>query len=227
VPPERAREWKAGLPEEVGFWRAYLSTGGLEWPEEYRHRLDPDAAIQDEVLNDVLDELDVDEVELLDVGAGPLTVLGKRHRTKAVRITAVDPLADEYNRLLDELGIEPPVRTGACTGEGLLERFEPGTFDVAYARNALDHGVDPLKSIQNMLAVVRPGGAVVVHHFVNEGEAADYEGLHGWNFDEREGRFLIWAPGGTQIDVGERVGPAAGLACTKSADGVVTCVIRR
>ena len=69
------------------------------------------------------------DVWILDVGAGPLTglagVTGQR-----LHITATDPLADEFNRILDEVGIEPPVPTLACSGDNLLDRFEPELFEI-------------------------------------------------------------------------------------------------
>jgi hypothetical protein len=72
----------------------------------------------------------------------------------------VDPLAREYDRILSEHGLEPPVRTQPLGGEDLLSRFAPD-FDVPFARNPLDHAVDPFPIIHNMVVVVRPGGYVI------------------------------------------------------------------
>jgi hypothetical protein len=63
---------------------------------------------------------------------------------------------------------------------------------VAFARNALDHALDPLPIIHNMVAVVRPGCYVVLRHAVNEAVTEDYEQLHQWTFDERDGRCIVW-----------------------------------
>jgi SAM-dependent methyltransferase len=80
------------------------------------------------------------------------------------------------------------VPTQACEGERLLERFGPDTFDVAYARNAIDHVVDPRRVIENMVGIVRSRGYVVLRHTRNEALNHDYGQLHQWNFDERNGR---------------------------------------
>jgi SAM-dependent methyltransferase len=63
--------------------------------------------------------------------------------------------------------VVPPVRTRRCDSERLLDMFEPDSFDVAYASNTLDHSYDPLRAIRQMIAVVRPGGIVLLQHFPN------------------------------------------------------------
>ena len=47
-------------------------------------------------------------VRVLDVGAGPLTALGKVWPGRTLELTAVDPLADEYNAILDYLAKNYP-----------------------------------------------------------------------------------------------------------------------
>jgi SAM-dependent methyltransferase len=120
--------------------------------------------------------------------------VGYRLPGKSVSLTAVDPLAHEYDRVLAKAGVVPPVRTERVDGEGLLEHFGPGRFEIAYSRNALDHAVDPLAIIRNMLGVVRPGGHVILRHVRNEALRQGYVQLHQWNFDERGGRPVIWRP---------------------------------
>jgi SAM-dependent methyltransferase len=185
--------WSSELGSEVSFWRGYIDGAGLDWPEEYAERLDPATPLREHLIADRLDDLRAGIVSILDVGAGPMTTLGKTYPGRTLAITAVDPLAAEYDRLLDDAGLTPPVRTLACRGEDLLERFEPERFDVAYARNSLDHGDDPLLIIRNMVRLVKPGGLVVLRHYKTEGETELYSGLHQWNF-EVEGRdFLLWS----------------------------------
>jgi SAM-dependent methyltransferase len=211
--------WHAGAGAEVEFWEWYLRTGGGEWPEEFAHRTDPQAPLDDDLVLEALDEIAADEVDILDVGSGPLTTLGKVHPHKVLRITAVDPLAEEYAALLDELGIEAPVPTQRCAGEELVDRFGRERFDIAYARNSLDHSLDPVVVIGNMLDVVRPGGRVLLRHFEDEAENAAYEGLHQWNLQERDGRLLVWRPGQPPTDVGA-------TRCRR-ADGWITAVLER
>src|SRR5438034_8427673 len=92
TPAGRRLLWRQkGVGHELDFWRRWFETRGLHWPEDYRKRLDADALLEEQLIVDRLPELD-DVVSILDVGAGPLTVLGKRFPGTSLRITAVDPL---------------------------------------------------------------------------------------------------------------------------------------
>jgi SAM-dependent methyltransferase len=190
--PVRGR--RHALREEVEYWERWLATSGGRWSEEYARRLDADAEIGEPFIREILAGSSEARVSILDVGAGPVSAVGYRFRGRSVSLTAVDPLADEYERLLANAGVTPPVLTERVDGEALLERFGPDCFDIAYSRNALDHAVDPLAIINNMFSVVRPGGHVVLRHVRNEALRQGYVQLHQWNFDDRGGRPVIWRP---------------------------------
>jgi SAM-dependent methyltransferase len=176
------------------FWTAWLAgaPGTEEWASDRQARLAPDTEILDPFLREELAGSPADEIKILDVGAGPVTKLGYRYPGKKLTIVPIDPLADEYDRLLGDAGLEPPIRTIRVAGEELLDRFGTGAFDIACATNSLDHSADPFMIISNMVAVVRPGGIVLLRHKRNEGESARYEGLHQWNFDVADGNLLLW-----------------------------------
>ena len=100
-----AKRRPQALRREVKFWRRWLATGGLEWPEEYIYRFDPNANVRDPVLCRLLAVLPGRTVDILDVGAGPTSMVGHRFPGKRIALTAVDPLAGEYDDLLREGGI--------------------------------------------------------------------------------------------------------------------------
>src|SRR5215207_4332529 len=184
--------WEAGKISEVEWWREWLAAKGQTWrPGEYASALDPQQPLQDYVI-ECLDAPPGAAVSILDVGAGPLTKLGKRWEGRTVRITAVDPLAAEYRRLLDEFGITPLVQTQPGEVERLADFFPANHFDLVYMQNALDHSYDPLLGIRQMLEVVKPGGYVLLHHFLDEAENASYDGLHQWNFRAEDDHFMLW-----------------------------------
>lgn len=135
-----------------------------------------------------------DPVRILDVGAGPVTCLGYVVEGRRVEITATDVLAGVYDRLWAGSGLVPPVRTIYADAERLTERFAPGSFDIVYAQNSLDHAARPQKAIEQMVQVAKPGGYVLLSHAVDEGVNEGYAGLHRWNFSERNGDFVIWNP---------------------------------
>jgi SAM-dependent methyltransferase len=199
--------WRARRKSEVDFWADWLAgaPGTEQWASDREERLNPITEIREPLVREELERLTSDEVSILDVGAGPLTSLGYRYPGRTVSIVPVDPLADDYDRLLAEAGLEPPIRTIGVAGEELLERFGRGRFDIAYAANSLDHSADPLRIIANMVSVVRSGGVVLLRHKRNEGESARYGGLHQWNFDAADGRLRLWN-GAAEIDVGDALG---------------------
>jgi SAM-dependent methyltransferase len=190
----RALLWRRGLPTEVAFWERFLRLQGAEWPDDYRQRLTPGALITEPLILERLPRLPSPRLSLLDVGAGPASSLGSALPNRELELIAVDPLADEYNRLLSELGLSAPVPVAKCRGEDVLEMFGRDRFDIAYARNSLDHTVDPAAAIRSMLAVIRPGGFVILRHWRNEGQKAGYEDLHQWNLDVLHGDLMIWNP---------------------------------
>jgi len=171
------------------------------------------------------------EVSILDVGAGPASTVGCRFPGKVLHVSAVDPLAKSYDRLLNKTGVIPPVRTEPLEGERLVERFGHDLFDIAYARNALDHAVDPAVILENMLEIVRPGGYVVLRHVRNEAVRQAYVQLHQWNFDQRDRHFVVWRVG-HETSVTDQLTGRADVTCyTEPSDetGVdwVVCVIRK
>jgi SAM-dependent methyltransferase len=186
--------WRTRAKSEVDFWAGWLTgaPGTEQWAHDRELRLDPATEILDPLVRVELDRSPVDEISILDVGAGPLTSLGYRYPGKTLTIVPVDPLADHYERLLRDARLEPPIRTLAVAGEALLEHFGSRRFDIAYATNSLDHSADPFAIISNMVSVVRPGGVVLLRHKRNEGESARYGGLHQWNFDVVNDRLVVW-----------------------------------
>jgi SAM-dependent methyltransferase len=186
--------WRTRRNTEVDFWADWLAgaPGTEQWASDREARLDPDTEIRDPLVRAELERNPAQEVSILDVGAGPVTWLGFRYPGKTLTIVPVDPLADEYDRLLRDAGLDPPIRTICVAGEALLEHFGSGRFDIAYATNSLDHSADPFKIISNMVDVVRPGGVVILRHKRNEGESALYGGLHQWNFDAVDSGLLVW-----------------------------------
>ena len=214
--------WTNKLPTELAFWEKWVATRGLSWPEEFRKRTDPNAEVEPSIAQFIESEND----KLLDVGAGPLTVIGTRWKGHKMDVTAVDPLADAYNLLLDRYGITPPVRTQGVAAEELISRFTPNSFDLSYARNCLDHSYDPYMAIEQMLLVTKRGGKVVLVHEVNEGSNELYRGLHQWNFGELNGEFLVSAPGRDTVNVSRELRATADVF-TVAEDGHIKVAIHK
>jgi SAM-dependent methyltransferase len=209
-----ADTWAAGLDEEIEFWARWLRDLGGPWAGDYTWRTDPTTLLQPRVAE--LLPRRRKRVRILDVGSGPLTILGKRVPGREIQITAVDPLADQYRLLFERAGLDlrAPQRGEA---ERVDELFARGTFDLAYARNCLDHGYNPLRSILKMLDVTRPGGVVLLDHAIDEGEFMRYAGPHQWNFRVEDDRFVIWQPN-HRIDAHSALEPLAEVSVAVAED---------
>merc|ERR1712150_23867 len=160
---------------------------------------------------------------VLDVGSGPVSIVGRNWeecKSANVRITQLDPLANEYKRLVQESPRVAALRSreaddlGLPTSTAKRSRFDPvyvkgvaeylpfqdGSFQLVYARNSIDHTSDPVKAIREMLRVAR--GCIVLLHMRNEGWHGQYHGWHNWNFDvDNEQHLLLWGGDGSRVDL--------------------------
>lgn len=203
--------WEQGKDYEVNFWDKYIKSSGANYGNDYTNRTNPDHPLQPHIAK-FLNHLNEPEVNILDVGAGPLTVLGKKLPSKKLKIIAVDPLADEYDEALEHADIIPLVRTTWCQGELLLERFKPASFHLTYAQNCLDHSYHPLQIIQNMLSLVKENCYVILEHAQNEAENENYRGFHQWNFTVENNDLILWNKEMTQ-NVTAILEPQAEVKC--------------
>ncbi len=214
------------LQEEIQFWRDWFVTGGLEWPQDFQQRFNPDQPIQDHVAI-YIDRLKEQSVHILDVGSGPITKLGMKHPSKQLIITATDLLAHEYDRLLAELKIEPPLRTIYADAERLVEQFGQNTFDIVYGRNCIDHMIHPLRAIEQMLAVSKPQGYVVLYHEENEGQSQRYRQLHQWNFTCENAAFVIRDKRGQVTNVTKKLEALCEIECIRDGDKILTSIHKK
>lgn len=219
--------WRMSLPSEVHFWDDYIRTCGqcCEAADEFAFRISPDSELQT-WLQELLPKPEDAALKFLDVGAGPLTWIGKKWGARRIQITALDPLADSYNKILDHYGLNPPVRTAAIAGEDLLKVFPVDSFDLAFARNSLDHSYDVPQVIKNMVSVTKPGGIVFLWHAQNEGERYNYQGLHQWNFRKEGDALIVWRMQ-TSFNVNEFFADQLQLISCTLADDMIKAVYQK
>jgi SAM-dependent methyltransferase len=215
--------WEAGIDHEVQFWDKYFKTKGLDWPEDYQQRLDPNLPISD-YHRRFIDPLPTDTVRILDVGAGPLTVLGKIHPSKHLEIIATDALAEYYDRLFEKYKVVPPVRTQLSKAEDLTQLFPESSFDFVNAQNCIDHSENPVRAIRDMVKLVKPGCYVALRHGENEAEAENYLGFHQWNFTIRDGALTIFGKTETH-NMTEELAAIATVESHREADTVIIAAI--
>lgn len=193
---------KIGLKNELKFWEKWIRTRGWQWPEDFERRLDPHSVVTGYHCQ-VLERIRADTIHVLDVGAGPLTSIGKLYKNKKLIIQACDPLADEFNKILEKYSIEPTVVTEKCDGERLGEKYQSNYFDWVNAQNSVDHSSDPVRVIREMVQVTKSRGFVSLCHELNVAKHEAYRGLHQWNFYQVDGNFMISGKYGYQRNLTE------------------------
>jgi SAM-dependent methyltransferase len=184
-----------GSDEELNYWSGVFDRYAKEGSPYIEKLLSQDTQLQPQFANMIGSYADRGQgiLRVLDVGCGPLTVLGKRAKWK-MDIVGVDPLAGDYANLLASHDIHPPFTAMTGTGEELGKMFPAEHFDFVHSRNALDHCENASKVIQGMLAVAKTGTQIFFTVFQNEAENAAYSGFHRWNFDVFNNRIAIWNP---------------------------------
>ena len=217
-------QWERSLPDELGFWRDWFATKGSLWPDEYKRRFDPNSEVT-EVLHRFLGK-PRRQVSILDVGAGPASSVGTKLKGYTISVTAVDALADLYEKLYEEFNAVPPVRTQFCHTEKLRETFQPNQFDVVYAENTLDHHYDPMTAIVQMVEVAKPGGYAVLYHVENEAEREGYNGLHQWNFKMEGDDMILWNKH-KRVSLRELIGDRAELEVLEMRGKMVLAALRK
>lgn len=204
----RRLAWRWRLPTEVGHWDIWLRTRGMADPGDFARRIAPDEPLQ-EHLKKLLPQSEGRPYRILDIGAGPLTTVGKMCDGSKIELLAIDPLASVYDMLLEKNGITPPVRTKYGEAEDVAGMYADGSFDLVHAANSLDHAHDPVAAIKAAARIVRPGGHVFLEHILNEGDREGYGGLHQWNFGVDNDSFTIASSAGQKTNMAKEF---AGIA---------------
>ena len=188
-------EVEKAFRSELNYWRK-LANGHNSKPgsqEAFLRRVRGERVFMKELLG--LIDTSKKEIELLDVGAGPCSNLGTgglQNVDLSINITGIDPLADGYNKILEECGLTPAFPTIYGLGEKLSSFVKADKYDVVYCKNALDHVQDPHATLLEMKKVVAPNGFIYLMGRVNEAVHQDYHQLHQWNMLPCENDLIVW-----------------------------------
>lgn len=214
--------WQAGIQSEINFWTHWFATRGIDWPEDFNERLASETPLQPWIVQGMEGKSDL---RILDVGAGPMTMLGKQLGGRRIDIVASDPLAPIYSQIATAHGVQRPIETVQAFAEDLSCYYSPRSFDIVHCRNALDHSFDPMRGLLQMFLVAKLGGRIVLQHAVDEAVHGEYLGFHQWNFTEENGDFIIWNPA-HRINVTKQLSPYADIM-TSSADRWIVVIMHK
>jgi SAM-dependent methyltransferase len=187
---ELDEQWLSRLDDEIGFWIHYFGTDGAQFSnQDVVRKLSRQRDFAFERL--FATRLPGNRLRVLDVGAGPVSVVGTRSSRYAITLVAVDPLAAAYSFITELFAVKPPVTTDFAIAEKLDAKFAPRSFDLVHARNCIDHALDPIRAMGQMASLVAAAGWMVLDHADHEGRHERYDGLHRWDLFVLDGRY--WA----------------------------------
>jgi ubiquinone/menaquinone biosynthesis C-methylase UbiE len=188
--------WTTNCQDEVEFWRRWCKTEGEIWHDNYLFRMDRHNKLQEQY-HKYVNEHSL----ILDCGSGMYSVLGRYLNGKRLTMECIDALADQFIEIRKEFNLPDIDLVKTIDIENLNCFFQPNSFNFVHAQNCLDHSYDPLKCFANMMEVCMPGGHVYTHHEINEGQNEEYNGLHQWNFFEKDNCFYMSNREGEEVNI--------------------------
>jgi SAM-dependent methyltransferase len=215
-----AAAWAEGVRSELRFWRKQLRLAANGKCPELVGRTTPNRPVL-AALRDCIP--DHNECRILDVGAGPLSLCGSHlDGRRKITVVPIDPLASFYGPICREFGIIPPIATEFGFAEDVSAQFAEGSFDIAFSVNALDHTINPVGAITEMLIVTKIGGTIYLNHALNEGALEGYRGFHQWNFAQEGDEFVIWNRKGSTSNISRLLAGVADIEVR--TEGTRVCV---
>jgi SAM-dependent methyltransferase len=181
----------AGGPDyidEINYWAKVLR----HRPPSFSNRAVREAAFPRE-LRHLCQELrhDCDRpLQVLELGSGPASILAAGVDEGLFNVVAVDPLARVYRELLSLNDLLYPIQPVSGSGETLQAQFQPESFDIVYSSNALDHTRSPLRCLEQICEVLRPGGFLLLEGFICEGSHGGWGGIHQHDLFPEDGHLV-------------------------------------
>ncbi len=198
---ETSDTWTEGVAHEKLFWE--------KWKKDGREKFFGSKRELRSVVRDMIPEV-TDQTEILDVGSGAISWLGRESGGVDIKIVQADPLTEWYKTIVDN----QPNECHNVGGEHLSRYFRDRRFDLVHATNSVDHSKDPEAVLKGISSVTK--GPVYLEHIQNCAIVNHWKGLHQWNFDQRDDRIWIWGktrqfvPGMQEpIDVAKALGVSA------------------
>ena len=143
---------------------------------------------------------------VMDIGCGLASLYGTiLPNSEQIQLLAVDPLAPFYNKINRKYagGEETVCQFGLF--EFIADFYDENICDAILINNALDHCIDPYKSILECLYVLKCGGVMRLKHRRAEAVYEAYQGLHKWNVDVKNRNDLILWNQKNAVNVSEQL----------------------
>lgn len=192
---QQAVQWTRELESEVNFWVNWAAKENGRYHEDYLTNIrNCDVAPAKGCHGENIFHYLKDGGTLLDIGCGVVSRYGARLPDGGrVHAVAVDPLAYAYNRINARYALGNAKTVAFGMFEFMAVFFQKDYADVILIENALDHCIDPLKSLIECLQVLKTGGLLRLYHHRAEAVYEGCLGLHKWNIDYNDdNEFIIW-----------------------------------
>ena len=138
----------------------------------------------------------VESLKTLEIGSGPNSNLSYWVDNKLLEVTAIDPLADVYEKIMRKLNYKYPITPIKIKGEKILEHFGEETYHIVFAQNSLDHVEDPIKCFNNAYYVLKKGGFLFVCSNIKEGTRKSWTGMHKYDIYVENNELLLASQNG-------------------------------
>ena len=191
---KQASAWLQDFSSEVDFWVKSVAApkGNDHW--DYVRRIENiDFCGIDPTVMTYAKSLGAGSI-VMDIGCGLVPLYGSRlPDLETIQILSVDPLAPFYNRINQKCAAGKVKLCAFGLFEFIANFYKENYCDVILINNALDHCIDPYKSIIECLYVLKKGGKMRLRHRRSEAVYEAYYGLHKWNIDySGRDELIIW-----------------------------------
>ena len=133
---------------------------------------------------------DKKEVNIAELGAGPICTIGNSWKDVKVNLYASDILQNEFTALWEQHSATPVVDIEYQDMEHLT--YPEGFFDIVHCVNTLDHTIDARGALQEMFRVCKPGGWIYLRH--KGDQRKKWRGMHEWDINMVEGETILSNP---------------------------------
>lgn len=212
--------WVNHFSEEIDYWLlSAANPEGLEH-KNCQKRLKNTNFISSERIHPFLtnamllsNQFDLTEGSVvMDLGCGLVSKYGNILPTQQrINLLQVDALAPFYNKIVEKFF--PGEKGDHSFGlfEFISGFFEKEFCDLILIDNALDHCIDPYRSIVECLYILKKGGRLHLFHRCSEALFEGYAGLHKWNIDSDVDSHLVIYNHDNFIDITEQLKSVADI----------------
>ena len=141
----------------------------------------------------------VETLKTLEIGSGPNSNLSYWVDNNLLDVTAIDPLADVYDKIMKKLNYKYPITPIKLKAEELLEHFKKESFHIIFAQNSLDHVEDPIKCFNNANYLLKKGGLLFVCSNIKEGTRKTWTGMHKFDIYVKNNELILATQSGKEF----------------------------